>query len=58
MSSHEQQLLGIETARVRHAWARAQIENEGATPALTKYLIESLNELLILKANDLETELD
>jgi hypothetical protein len=46
--------LDIETARVRHAWAKAQIIGDGATPALTKYLKESLDELAALKANDLE----
>ena len=54
--SHEQRLLDIETARVRHAWAKAQIIGDGATPALTKYLKESLDELAVLKANDLEME--
>jgi hypothetical protein len=54
MTGHEQRLLEIETARVRHAWAKAQIRGDGATPALTKYLIESLNELAVLRANDLE----
>jgi hypothetical protein len=51
--SHEQRLLDIETARVRHAWAKAQIIN-GKTPALVKYLKESLDELAVLKATDLE----
>jgi hypothetical protein len=51
--SHEQRLLAIETARVRHAWAKAQIV-EGETPALVKYLKESLDELAVLRANDLE----
>ena len=54
MTLREKRLLEIETARVRHAWAKTQIESAGATPALTKYLGESLTELGILKANDLE----
>lgn len=54
MSPHEQRLLEIETARVRHAWAKAQIKRDGSTPALTKYLKESLAELGVLRANDLE----
>ena len=54
MTLHEERLLEIETARVRHAWAKAQIESAGATPALTKYLSESLKELGVLRANDLE----
>jgi hypothetical protein len=52
--SHEQRLLDIETARVRHAWAKAQIVGDGETPALLKYLKESLDELDALKANDLK----
>jgi len=54
MTPHEQRLLGIETARVRYAWAKAQVESAGATPALVKYIKESLCESSILKANDLE----
>ena len=54
MTLREQRLLDIETAKVRHAWAKAQIESAGATPALTKYLSECLNELGALKANDLQ----
>jgi hypothetical protein len=54
MTLHEQRLLDIETARVRHAWAKAQVVNGEATPALMKYLKESLDELVLLKANDLE----
>ena len=54
MTPREQRLLDIETARVRYSWAKAQIRDVGATPALTKYLMESLNELGVLKANDLE----
>ena len=57
MTLREKRLLDIETARVRHAWARAQIESSRATPALTKYLSESLMELGVLKANDFETRL-
>jgi hypothetical protein len=54
MTLHEQRLLEIETARVRHAWAKAQAERAGATSALTRYSLESLKELDMLKANDLE----
>jgi hypothetical protein len=57
MTLQELRFLEIETARVRHAWAKGQIEGAGATPALTKYLNESLNELGLLKAHDLEMEL-
>lgn len=52
--SHEERLLDIETARVRHAWAKAQIVGGGGTPALMRYLKDSLDELAVLKANDLE----
>jgi len=52
--SHEQRLLAIETARVRHAWARAQIIGDGETPALVKYLKDSLDELTVLRATDLK----
>jgi hypothetical protein len=52
--SHEQRLLAIETARVRHAWAKAQITGDGETPALARYLKESLDELIGLKADDLK----
>ena len=45
----QQRILEIETARVRHTWAKAQIENAGATPALTEYLQESLYELADLR---------
>jgi hypothetical protein len=39
---------------VRHNWAKAQIKSGGATPALQKYLKESLEELNVLRATDLE----
>lgn len=56
MGDHELRLLDIETARVRHAWAKAQIKDDGTTPALTKYLKESLEELAVLRANDVEMD--
>ena len=34
---------------VRHAWAKTQVENGGATPALLKCLKESLEELSLLE---------
>jgi len=40
----------------RHARAKAQIEASGTTPALKKYLKDSLDELAVLRANDLEME--
>ena len=54
LSPHQQRLLAIETARVRHAWAKSQIINGATTPALTVYLKASLDELAVLSANDLE----
>ena len=54
LSPHQQRLLEIETARVRHAWAKSQIIDGTTTPALTAYLKASLDELAVLKANDLE----
>jgi hypothetical protein len=52
--SHERRLLDIETARMRHVWAKAQIIADGETPALVKYLKESLDELDVLKADNLK----
>jgi hypothetical protein len=43
-------LLNIGTARVRHAWAKAQIETGRSTPALAKYLQNSREELRALRA--------
>jgi hypothetical protein len=51
VSPYERRLLNIETARVRHAWAKDQITSGGTTPALLKYLQQSLAELAALKAN-------
>jgi len=56
LTPHEQRLLEVETARVRHAWAKAQIESHGAAPALLNYLKASLEELAALKVNDSEME--
>jgi hypothetical protein len=56
LTPHEQRLLEVETARVRHTWAKAQIESQGATPALLNYLNASLEELATLKVNDSEVE--
>jgi hypothetical protein len=41
----EQRLLEIETAKMRHAWATAEVKRGGSTPALETYLAESLQEL-------------
>ena len=50
LAPREQRLLEIETARMRHAWAKAQLDRGESTPALMKYLEDSSNELAILKA--------
>jgi hypothetical protein len=44
-----QRLLEIETAKMRYAWAKAEVERGTATPALIRYLEESLQELRELK---------
>jgi hypothetical protein len=49
LAPRQQHLLEIETARMRHAWAKAQIERGQATPALLKYLKDSLQELAVLR---------
>jgi hypothetical protein len=51
-NTHQDRILQIETARVRHAWAKSQVTNGEATPALLKYLKASLEELAALRAND------
>ena len=38
-------LLEIETAKVRLAWAKAQVKSGEATPALTRYIEESRQEV-------------
>lgn len=51
-TTHEERLLQIETARIRHAWAKSQVLHGETTPALLKYLKDSLDELAVLRAND------
>jgi hypothetical protein len=50
MRSLSQLLLEIETAKIRHEWAKAQTKSGETTPALEKYLEESLNEWQALEA--------
>jgi hypothetical protein len=45
----QQRILEIETAKMRYAWAKAEVQRGTATPALTKYLEESLEELRALR---------
>ena len=56
LATRQQRLLEIETARMRHAWAKEQFERGAATPALVKYLRETLNELAALR--DAHTRID
>ncbi len=49
MTSRQQLLLEIETARLRHAWAKAEVKRGELSVALVKYLAESLQELRALK---------
>ena len=56
LTARQERLLEIETARVRHAWAKAQFELGAPTPSLIKYLHGTLNELAALRAN--HTHLD
>ena len=41
LTSEQQRLLEIETAKVRHAWAKAELKRAGSTPALERYVVES-----------------
>jgi hypothetical protein len=45
MSLREQRLLEIETAMMRHNWAKAQVASGGATKALTLYVESSRVEM-------------
>ena len=46
----QQILLEIETARMRYNWAKAEVKRGEPSPALVKYLQESLQELRALRA--------
>jgi hypothetical protein len=46
----ESRLLEIETARVRHAWARGESKRNPGSPALARYVAETLKELHALTA--------
>lgn len=50
MTIRQQLLLEIETAKMRHAWAKAEVKRGEPSPALVKYLAESHQELLALKS--------
>ena len=49
MTPRQQRLLEIDIAKMRYAWAKAEVERGTATPALIKYFEESLQELRELK---------
>jgi hypothetical protein len=46
----QQLLIEIETARMRHAWAEAEVKRGDPSPALVKYLEDSLQELQALRS--------
>jgi hypothetical protein len=50
VTTREQLLLEIETARIRHAWAKAELKRGEPSVALVKYLADSLEELRALKS--------
>jgi hypothetical protein len=50
MPDNEALLVEIEAAKVRHAWAKAQLEHPGHLPSLVKYAAESEDELRALMA--------
>jgi hypothetical protein len=51
LAPRRQRRLEIETAKARHTWAKKEFER-APTPALTKYLRESLDELAELRASN------
>ena len=50
MTVRRQLLLEIETAKLRYAWAKAEVKRGEPSPALVKYIQESLQELRTLKS--------
>jgi hypothetical protein len=54
MSSREQRLLDIKTARMRYEWAKAEALREDSSLALAEYVKESLKELRLLKSTPLK----
>ena len=50
MTTRQQLLLETETARVRNAWAKAEVKRGEPSPALVKYLEESRQELAALRS--------
>jgi hypothetical protein len=50
VNTRQQLLLEIETAKMRHGWAKAEVKRGKPSPALVKYLADSRQELHALKA--------
>jgi hypothetical protein len=50
VTTRQQLLLEIEAAKMRHAWAKAELKRGNPSAALVKYLDESLEELRVLKS--------
>jgi hypothetical protein len=50
VTTRQQILLEIETARMRHAWAKAEVKRGEPSVALVKYLQESGQELRTLQS--------
>lgn len=50
MTTRQQLLLEIETAKRRHAWAKAEMKRGEPSPALAEYLAGCLEELRVLKS--------
>jgi hypothetical protein len=50
MTTRQQLLLKIETARMRHEWAKAEVKRGEPSTALVRYLVDSLQELRVLKS--------
>ena len=50
MTIRQRLLQEIETAKMRHTWAKAEVKRGEPSPALVKYLADSLQELRSLQA--------
>jgi hypothetical protein len=50
VTTRQRQLLEIETARMRHAWAKAEVKRGEPSAALVTYLQQSRQELRALRS--------
>jgi hypothetical protein len=50
VTTRQKLLLEIETAKMRHAWAKAEVKRGEPSAALVKYVRESLEELRALRS--------